>query len=330
MKREQKRLHDSRWLVMPDDVEAQIAAWRRVRPDIFVDDLESFSGHSIYALTLTDTSVPEEDKKVLFFQQPHGHEPAETAGAMELLSELITGESLDGRPTKLDVPTLLSRLVVIINPLGNPDGRSRSPVEVFDDSFTFIEGAYYWNGKLRGDDWFFIHAGRFNLSEHDFDPDYPIGLRYEQVSDGVFSDPWNDPASELTENPTSMARLARTILDRHRVDAIVDLHQYPEQDFVHVWVADFPDAEATERAHRMAQRVEDDWAKAGFHVSWRFKYPYGKYIRTLHEHGSAHPPVITVEVGGGVGHRNALMHRRMQGAACASAIRSVMNLYGGL
>ena len=60
---------------------------------------------------------------------------------MDVLSELITGRSLDGRPTQLDVPTLLRRLVIVINPLGNPDGRSRTPWEVFDYNVDMIEGS---------------------------------------------------------------------------------------------------------------------------------------------------------------------------------------------
>ena len=331
MKRTLTRLHDFRWVVMPDDVEAKIGAWRRLKPEMRIDEVKGFTGLTTYGLTLTDPTVPEEDKEVIFFQQPHGHEPAQTAGAIEVLSELITGETLDGCPTKLDVPTLLARLVVVINPLGNPDGRSRIPHEVFDDSFTLIEGQYHWNGKLRGDEGDFRPAvRRFSLSEYDFDPEYPIGLRFEQVSDDVFSDPWGDPAEHLSENPTTIASLARTILNRHQVDAIVDLHQYPNHDFVHVWVTEFPDADATAQAHRMAQRVEDDWARAGFHIAWRHRYPYRNYVQTLHEFGPTHPPLITVEVGGGVEHRNALMHRRVQGEACASAIRSVLNLFAGL
>ena len=47
------------------------------------------------------------------------------------------------------------------------------------------------------------------------------------MEEDVYSDPWNDPAATLEENPTTMARLARRILDRYQVDAIVDLHQYP-------------------------------------------------------------------------------------------------------
>ena len=146
---------------------------------------------------------------------------------MEVLSELITGEMLDGRPTELDVQTILSRVVAVVNPLGNPDGRNRTPTEAFDDSFTFIEGCYYWNGKLRGDDDYYKGPRRFNRSEYDFDPEYPIGLRYEQVDEDVFSDPWNDPAATLEENPTTMARLAKAILGRHQVYAIVDLHSTP-------------------------------------------------------------------------------------------------------
>ena len=46
MKRTLKRLHDPRWLVMPDDVNAQIAAWRRIRPDMVLDELKGIHRRS--------------------------------------------------------------------------------------------------------------------------------------------------------------------------------------------------------------------------------------------------------------------------------------------
>ena len=122
MKRTLKRLHDPTWLVLPDDVNRRIEAWRRVRPAMPVDTITGFTGLDAHALTVTDSSVPDSSKKVLLFVQPHGHEPAQTAGAMDVLSELITGRSLDGRRTRLDVPSLLRRLVIVINPLATRTG----------------------------------------------------------------------------------------------------------------------------------------------------------------------------------------------------------------
>ena len=332
MKRTLKRLHDPTWLVLPDDVNRRIEAWRRVRPAMPVDTITGFTGLDAHALTVTDSSVPDSSKKVLLFVQPHGHEPAQTAGAMDVLSELITGRSLDGRRTRLDVPSLLRRLVIVINPLGNPDGRSRMPWEVFDYNVDMIEGPYYWSGKLRGQDYEWMlpafPPGHFNRSEHDFDPDYPIALRYEQISEDEFWDPWHESPADLRDNPTSAARLARTLIDRHAVDAVIDLHQQMQLDNVRLWVAQYQGA-AQERADRISQRIEDDWARAGFHVSWRLRHRYEHLIKALFEY-SGHAPVVTVEVGCGVGYRNAIMHRKVQGEACASAIRSVLNLHAGL
>ena len=44
MKRTLKRLHDPTWLVLPDDVDRQIDAWRRLRSAMPVDTIIGFTG----------------------------------------------------------------------------------------------------------------------------------------------------------------------------------------------------------------------------------------------------------------------------------------------
>ena len=133
------------------------------------------------------------------------------------------------------------------------------PWEVFDYNVDMIEGPYYWSGKLRGQDYEWMlpafPPGHFNRSEHDFDPDYPIALRYEQISEDEFWDPWHESPADLRDNPTSAARLARTLIDRHAVDAVIDLHQQMQLDNVRLWVAQYQGA-AQERADRISQRIE--------------------------------------------------------------------------
>jgi hypothetical protein len=124
VQRSHSKHDDPTWLSMPDQVEAQLLEWSTQ----YLDRLrlmreQSPSGHFVY---LADIGRADVDKNVLIVQ-PHGHEPAGTAAIMELLAELIAGQRLDGRATDLPCEALERRCRLAINPLGNPNGRSRMP-----------------------------------------------------------------------------------------------------------------------------------------------------------------------------------------------------------
>ena len=319
------------WPVMPDIVEELLLEWNHTYPSLTrLDSVTGHTGYKTYAISVTDPSVPETSKVPLLLIQPHGHEPSQTAAAMDILCQLLTGKTLVGEKSDLEQEEVLRRLVLVINPLGNPDGRLRTPTECWTEEYTFQEGCYYWNGKLRGDTDYFSQIGRFRRAEYDFDPDYPIALRYEQVDEDLYSDAWNDPAEKLEDNPTSLAALIRTMMNRYRFQAILDLHQYPEADFVHVWIPTLSDPEAQKLSERLADKVHEDWAAIGYHVRWPHRYDMPGFIKAVHEYGSTWPAIITLEIGAGVGHHNAIMDRETQRGAAVSAIRSALRFFGEL
>ena len=61
-----------------------------------------YAGRPVWALTVTDTSVSDDDKKKLIFFKPHAHEPAPIAAQMNVINQLLTGETLDGVPAEFD------------------------------------------------------------------------------------------------------------------------------------------------------------------------------------------------------------------------------------
>lgn len=328
------------WPVLPDIVEEMLLEWHKAYPGLTqLDSVTGYTGQKTYAVAITDSSEPATEKVQLLFFQPHGHEPAQTVAAMEAICQLLTGKTLSGERSNLERYEILRRAVLVINPIGNPDGRLRLPTDCWTDEHTIREMLFYCDGKLRCDPENFFdpddrvghRVGRFRVADYDFDPDYPIGQRYEQVAEGLYSDPWSDPAEKLEDNPTSLAALVRMMMDRYRFKAVLDLHQYPNEDFVHVWIPTLSDPEAQELSERLADRVKEDWGAAGYHA--RYPNYYGsrsKFINAVHEYGPTRPAINTIEIGSGVEHLNALMDRETQRGAAFSAIKSALRFYCGL
>jgi len=164
-------------------LEAKLPVWREAAgPKLRVDQVKSFSGHPVYALTLTDPAVPLEKKRRHYFAQPHAHEPGATAGMMDVLEQLIAGRDLSGRKTALDVDKVLATTVLTFNPIGNPRGREAAPVDCWDGSKYTNDQFWCW---MRGEDkdnpgkmWHRFDV--WDVREHTNHPD-PIGIVYEPI-----------------------------------------------------------------------------------------------------------------------------------------------------
>ncbi len=181
------------WLVRPSQIEPKILGWMAKYPQLVsLESQKTFEGRSAYALTVTDRTVDEASKRRLLFSQPHAHEPAATAGMMDFLSQLLDRTHLDGRPTELACDELLRRSVLTFIPIGNPDGRARSPED-------------WWDGTKYGNDEFLKYAfgceedgqrcarvGRFDVSQH---RPGRIGIVYERINDREYVEPNRDTDS---------------------------------------------------------------------------------------------------------------------------------------
>ena len=250
------------WIVMPDEVEARILEWQARHPDIIrVETERQYCGLNVNAVSVTGGGDGAEKKK-MFVQVPHAHEPGATAGCMDFLNAVITGRHLDGRPFELDRERVLREILITVVPDANPDGRSRAPVRYWDGSLYGIEEfLLFMRGKDR-------HSGkmwaRFDLWSTKDEPDHPdpVGIVYEQVSEHEYAEPNRTFRS-------SLLKLFNRHMDMHPYDLLLSLHQ---TDFVglpaNAWAVmppiqdELPPAlQAANRA--VCDRIEAAWREAG-------------------------------------------------------------------
>ena len=204
---------------MPAQLEAQIARWTDLAGDrLRVDKIVSYSGHNVYALTISDPRVARERKRAHYFAQPHAHEPGATAGMIAILEELATGRDLKGDPTTLDVARILAQTILTFNPIGNPQGRERATVLCWDGSrYTnrqFLIQAFGEDPDRPGELW-----DRLGLwDRREVKAADPIGIVYEQVDEDRYVEP---NRSQLS----SYFRLFHQLDAIYHYDRWLDLHQ---------------------------------------------------------------------------------------------------------
>ena len=205
----------SRWLAMPQQVEAQVARWTREFPHLLaVDFLPQYTGHRCFALTVAEGEPS--GKPAAWFCVPHAHEPAGTAAIMDCIQQLLTGEDLAGRPAAFDYRAARRRLVLTFNPDANPGGRTWAPCVWWDGSrysneefWTWMRGVDAETGKM------WKRVARWSLRD-----EHPLrrGIVYEQLNEHEFVEPNRDAGS-------SLVRLFRQMDARHHYVRSMHLHQ---------------------------------------------------------------------------------------------------------
>ena len=207
----------------PHHIDAKIATWREIAGDTLrIDSLTTYAGHQLHALTLTDPTIPRGNKRALYLSQPHAHEPGATAGMVDVIEQLLTGCRLDGTSTELDRDSVLRHCVLTFNPIGNPQGRSRAPVDAWTGDTYSNPEFWCW---MRGE-----HPDKPGEMWERYDryddrtvstPNRP-GIVYEQIDEHVWVEPNRDRAS-------SYFRLFEQMDAKYQYDRWLDLHQ---QEFV--------------------------------------------------------------------------------------------------
>lgn len=252
------------FLARQHQIEAKIADWTEIAgPRMRVDSLTSFSGHKVYALTLTDPAVPLERKRRHYFAQPHAHEPGATAGMLDVIEQLVTGKDLAGNPTRLDAEKVLAKTLLTFNPIGNPQGREAAPVLYWDGSKYTNDQFWCW---MRGEDpdhpgkmWKRLDLWDTRVEKHP----KRIGIVYEQI----------DPFRYVEPNRSHLSSYFKLFfqLDRQfRYDCWLDLHQ---TEFVRskydceilLPIKGLAEGQILEDDTAWGQRIVDAWAKAGYH-----------------------------------------------------------------
>jgi len=172
----------------------------------------------VWALTVTDRSVPDGPKRKAAFYKPHAHEPAPIAAMMNVMSQLLTGRTLAGEPTELDRDRFLAETLLCFMPDANPAGTAAAPVMAWDGSQYTNEEFWAW---MRGVDpatgkmW-----KRVDLWDDTKEEVLPTryGIVYEQISEHEYVEPNRHPRSSL------MQWLNR-LREQHAWDRWLDLHQ---------------------------------------------------------------------------------------------------------
>jgi len=251
------------FLAKQAQLEAKIAEWReRAGPRLEVDSVTCFKAHKVYALTLTDPSVPLERKRRHYVAQPHAHEPGTTAGMIDAIEQLVTGKDLAGETTTLDVEAALAKTVLTFNPIGNVQGRERAPVLYWDGSKYTNEQFWCW---MRGEDpdnpgTMWHRFDLWDIQEHKA-PD-PVGIVYEQIDDCRYVEPNRSHLS-------SYFRLFFKMDERFRYQLWLDLHQTefvrsPYDCMIILPIAGLAEGEIAAAGKAWGERIVAAWKRAGY------------------------------------------------------------------
>lgn len=250
------------WPVFPAEIDELASTWREEYATLLTLDIRTtYSGDPVHALTLTDSQSPLERKTRLYISQPHAHEPAPTAAMMNVASELLTGCDLGGRPALLG-RDLLSHMLISLLPCGNPDGRRRAPIRVWD-------GTQYANQQLhcsmRGEDprnpgqmWErFDRWDRRKIEAPD-----PVGIVYEQINEHEYVEP-------NRSHESSFFKTFFKLDSRYHYQVWLDLHQteFEGSKFNCEVLLPFMQAELPDRIQQhnlaLAERINHSWRQAG-------------------------------------------------------------------
>lgn len=243
------------WISHPDEVDDLVGEWTAAYPDTLIAEHKmQYAGRPVWALTVTDTSVPDDAKRKLMFFKPHAHEPAPIAAQMNVISQLLTGETLGGAPSEFDNERVLRECLLVFMPDANPEGTARAPVEAWDGSEYTNDEFWAW---MRGVD---PETGQMwkRLDIWDDTVENPLptryGIVYEQVSEHEYVEP-------NRHHRSSLFRWIFELLERYqRWDGMLDLHQteFERSDdncmiILPVLYDDLPEE---------MQRAELEWAEA--------------------------------------------------------------------
>ncbi|MFO7945959.1 MAG: M14 family zinc carboxypeptidase [Armatimonadota bacterium] len=209
----------SEWVSHPDEVDALVAEWAKKFPRYFkAEAKQQYSGRDVWALTVTDTEATDDSTPGLIVTKPHAHEPAPIAAQMNIISQLLTGETLGGRPTDLPRERILQQTVLCFMPDANPAGTAAAPVDAWDGTQYTNHEFWTW---MRGID---PETGRMwkRVDIWDDTEEEPLperyGIVYEQISPHEYVEPNRHHSSTLFQ-------WIFELRDRRRWQRMLSLHQ---------------------------------------------------------------------------------------------------------
>lgn len=251
------------FLAKQAQLEAKIADWSEIAGErLRVDAIASYSGHKVYALTLTAPAVPLERKRRCYFAQPHAHEPGATAGMIDVIEQLVTGKDLAGKATRLDVERALARTLLTFNPIGNPQGREAAPVLYWDGSRYTNDEFWCW---MRGEDpdnpgkmWKRLDLWDTRMERHP----RRIGIVYEQIDEFRYVEPNRSHLSSYLKLFFRMDKLFRYEywLDLHQTEFVKSEHNC----MVLLPIKGLAEGDILAENTAWGERIVAAWTKAGY------------------------------------------------------------------
>ncbi|HJN15074.1 MAG TPA: hypothetical protein QGH10_06280 [Armatimonadota bacterium] len=252
-----------KWISHPDAVEAKVAEWQERHSRLLhVDTITQPTGRPVFALTMSDIGVPDDQKKKLLGFVPHAHEPAPNAACMNVMNMLLTGEQLDGSAPSFDVETAREKLLVTFIPDANPDGTARAPVEYWDGYEYTNDEFWAW---MRGPD---RETGlmwkRVDIFDTRVEENLPtrLGIVYEPISEFEHVEPNRHPRS-------SLMRHIKALREQRTYDALLSLHQTEfvnsDRNCMIILPCIYDDQPEELREYEMAwaRQIVDAWTAAG-------------------------------------------------------------------
>jgi len=182
---------DKKFLSGHKQLEEKITEWKCIAgKNMKVNFVTQYTGQRVYAITISDFSFCSHDKKVLYISQPHAHEPAGTAGMIDVIEQLLTGKDTSGNTANIDIEKTLKNTVLTFNPIGNPQGRDRSPVPFFDGTI-YKDNEFYCimygeDPENPGKRW--KRVDLWDVREEKSYPEF-IGIGYEQLDEYRYAEP---------------------------------------------------------------------------------------------------------------------------------------------
>ena len=210
------------WVCYPGDWQALFDEWANEYAECCtLAEAVQLGEHRVLALTVARRHHPHEFENRLLVAVPHGMEPAGTAACVDFACELLTGKHLDGDSSDLPRDEILDNLLITVMPDTNPQGRSRSPVTVWDGT----HDNDYWQGVSFGiaqDGERFGRYPEWRFSEHD---PQQVGIVYEQLSADIWAEPNTNRAS-------THCRMVDRLYHRYAHTHFLDLHQHAYDEAV--------------------------------------------------------------------------------------------------
>lgn len=251
-----------RWVSHPHEWQPLLDRWAMDHPGRFrLHAWTQLGGQQVRGLTLGDMGA-EKAVRILV-TVPHAHEPASTAAIVDLASQLVLGQRLDGAPPMIEAGRLLERCLLTLIPDTNSQGRSRSARRV-------------WDGELKNDE-FYKHAfgeaangerfGRYPEWRWEEHKPRRTGIVYEEVEPGLW-------VESNTSRRSTHTRAIDELFARYRYTHFLDMHQH-EGNEATLLPAEFDDLPAADRARieRWSDAVLTAWKEAGIEHKGRY-VPY--------------------------------------------------------